>query len=304
MLSEITPGKLDAWIIALKTNGELASSTINHILHVTRMIFAQAVADGILGANPARLVRRVRLEQAQRGIFEMDEVRKLLSDPSLWHDHRHYTINLLAAATGARMGEIRGLLVEDLSPDHIDIRHSWEDHSGLKEPKWGSVRSVPISQTIQRALERVVAATHPQTFVFYGEKGTDRPIGARAVENWLYEAMDRAGISPAERRDRNLTFHSWRHRLNTVLRSRGLADHKLRMITGHRTQAMSDHYTHYQASDFPEVIQLQNTLLNEVIADVVESATETGPGGAVEERDSSYYRQESHTPTGASVSQG
>jgi hypothetical protein len=36
---------LDAWIIALKKNGDLASSTINHILHVTRTILAQAVAE-------------------------------------------------------------------------------------------------------------------------------------------------------------------------------------------------------------------------------------------------------------------
>jgi integrase len=87
----------------------------------------------------------------------MDEVKQLFLDHSLWHDHRHYAINLLAA-TGARMGEIRGLLVQDLFPEHIEIPHSWEDHSGLKEPKWGSFRSVPISQTIQRALERETAA--------------------------------------------------------------------------------------------------------------------------------------------------
>jgi hypothetical protein len=104
-LSEIASGKLDAWIVALKKNGVLASSTINHILHVTRTILAQAVADGILDANPARLVRPVKLEQAQRGIFDMDEVRKLLLDPCPWHDHRHYTINLLVPITRRRSGD-------------------------------------------------------------------------------------------------------------------------------------------------------------------------------------------------------
>jgi integrase len=246
----------------VEKKGELASSTINHVLDLTRAILAQAEADGILDSNPARLVRPVKLEQAQRGIFEIDEARELLADPGLWHDYRHYTINLLAATTGARLGEIRGLLVEDFCSDHVDIRHSWEDHSGLKEPKWGSQRSVPIGCRVRVALERVISETRPRTFLFYGEKSTDRPMSARPIENWLYEAMSRIGISPSERRARNLTFHSWRHWLNTALRSRGLADHKLRMITGHRTQTMSDHYTHYNASDFGEVMQLQESLFD------------------------------------------
>ena len=41
-LSEIASGKLDAWIVALKKNGVLASSTINHTLHVTRTIVRHA----------------------------------------------------------------------------------------------------------------------------------------------------------------------------------------------------------------------------------------------------------------------
>ena len=156
-------------MIALKTNGGLSSSTINHILHVTRMIFAQAVADGILGANPARLVRRVRLEQAQRGIFEMDEVRKLLRNPACGTTIVT-TPSIFWLRQPGREWEKYGDCFEELFPDHIDIRHSREDHSGLKEPKWGSVRSVPISQTIQRALERVVAATHPQTLCSTGKR--------------------------------------------------------------------------------------------------------------------------------------
>lgn len=75
----------------------------------------------------------------------MEEARRLLSEPLLWQDRRHYALNLLAATTGARMGEIRGLQVADISSDHIEIRHGWSDHGGLKEPKWGSARSVPIS---------------------------------------------------------------------------------------------------------------------------------------------------------------
>jgi hypothetical protein len=34
------------------------------------------------------------------------------------------------------MGEIRGFLVENAKADHVEIRHSWEEGSGLKPPKY------------------------------------------------------------------------------------------------------------------------------------------------------------------------
>ena len=66
-----------------------------------------------------------------------------MASPAPWRDHRQFVINVLAASTGARMGEIRGLLLENVFPDHLEIQHGWEDHSGLEEPKWGSVRDIP-----------------------------------------------------------------------------------------------------------------------------------------------------------------
>jgi integrase len=103
--------------------------------------------------------------------------------------------------------------------------------------------------------------TAPISFVFYGENGKDRPMGERSIERCLYAALRTIGITETERRRRHLSFHSWRHFLNTTLRSRGLADSKLRLITGHRSEAMSNLYTHYNASDFSEVVELQEVLL-------------------------------------------
>jgi integrase len=42
---------------------------------------------------------------------------------------------------------------------------------------------------------------------------------------------------------RKITFHSWRHFLNSIGRGK-VPDEKLRLMTGHRTKEMTDHYTH------------------------------------------------------------
>ena len=266
-LRDLTPGKIDSWIVQLRREGTLSSASINHIRQALRTILGQAVTEGLISENPALLVKPVKLVQVERGIPTVDEVRKLIGSPALWRDHRIYTINLLAASTGARIDEIRGLQLQNVFPDHLTIRHSWENNSGLKEPKWGSVRDIPFAPRVYRELQKVVEQTAPTSFVFYGEQGKDHPMGERAIERGLYAALRTIGITETERRRRHLSFHSWRHFLNTALRSCGLADSKLRLITGHRSETMSNLYTRYNASDFNEVVGLQEALLsNEVIS--------------------------------------
>lgn len=268
-LGTLTSGKIDAWIVQLHREGVLSSASINHLLQSLRTILQQAVSDGLIKENPAAYVRRVKLVQEERGILEMDEARRLLTEPLLWQDRRHFVLNLLAATTGARMGEIRGLQIADIFPDRIEIKHSWSDHGGLKEPKWGSVRSIPIAPLIYSNLEGLMAAMQPTSFLFYGEHGKDRPLGTQAIAHALYDAMKSIGISEVDRRQRHLSFHGWRHWLNTALRSRGLPDSKLRLITGHRSDEMSDRYTHFNARDFGEVFEFQKKVLGDKAAEVI-----------------------------------
>ena len=262
-LRDLTSGKLDAWIVQLRKDGELAPASINHILQAMRTILGQATSEGLISENPASFVKPVKLVQAQRGILTLEEVSKLLASPSIWRNQTHFVLNLMAACTGARMGELRALQVQNVFPDHIEIRHSWEDHSGIKDPKWGSARSIPIASTIFARLTELIASADSDAFVFRGSDRQNMPLGKHSIEDGLYEAMRTIGIGDRERRDRRLSFHGWRHWLNTALRSRGLPDSKLRLITGHRSEAMSDRYTHYQTSDLSEVVELQNGLVGE-----------------------------------------
>lgn len=260
-IGEITPGKVDAWIVKLCRDGKLAPATVNKLLQTLRTILAQAVAEGRIAENPAAFVKPVKAQGIERGILTPEEVASLLRDTSIWDDHRHYAINLLAVTTGMRMGEVRGLCVENVKASHIEIRQSWEEGYGLKPPKYNSIRDVPVSPRVSEALGHVIAETRPYTIVFYSSAKRDRPISKSAIEKKFYEALKRIGITELERRRRGICFHTHRHFLNTLLRARGVADAKVREITGHRSLRMSERYTHFRAEDFAEVVDLQTKLL-------------------------------------------
>jgi integrase len=259
-LADLSPGKLDAWVVRLRRDGELAPATVNKLLQTLRTVLAQAVADGLISENPAAYVKPLKAEAAPRGILTAAEVALLLTSPAAWPDFRHYALNLFALATGARMGEVRGLLVENVKADYVMIRRSWEEGHGLKPPKYNSIRDVPISEPVSAALARVIRDTAPESIVFYGDAGKDRPMTKSCIEKTLYRALAAVGISEAERRRRGITFHSHRHFLNTTLRSQGVPDSKVRQVTGHRSAQMSDWYTHYRADDFKEVVAVQAQL--------------------------------------------
>ncbi len=74
--------------------------------------------------------------------------------------------------------------------------------------------------------------------------------------------MEKMGINEDERKVRNITFHSWRHFFNSTMRSHNIADSKVQKITGHKTDAMTEHYTHFNIDDFKEVRNLQENILN------------------------------------------
>jgi len=257
-LSDLTTGKIDEWILAKVKENKLASGTINKMLQTFKVMLEEACARGYITENPAKYVRKVRDEYKQKGVLTSEEVAQL-SDVSKWSDYRHYALNMLTLSTGLRMSEVRGLLLEQIHPDFIEVRTAWEDGYGMKEPKCGSMRDVPITPKLYEILTKLVILSRPQSIVFYG-KDYETPIAKSHIQRKLYEAMENIGIDPVQRKKRNLTFHSHRHTLNTLLRSAGVPDYKIRLITGHREASMTERYTHYRLNDLREVAIVQTTM--------------------------------------------
>jgi site-specific recombinase XerC len=60
---------------------------------------------------------------------------------------------------------------------------------------------------------------------------------------------------------RGINVHAWRHFCNTELLKGGLTVKKVQAVTGHKSEKMTDNYTHFDPMEFSEVSKIQETLL-------------------------------------------
>lgn len=257
-LSGIKPYHIEKWLMRLKEEG-LSSTSIGHCYGVLRLMLGEAKRLGMIATNPVQAVRPILLTQRERGILTLDEARELFNENKFseyWQTEMAFTCCYLSATTGAREGECLALRTEDIFDGYIRIEHSWDHKYGLKSTKTKQIREVPIPAKTARWLTRLTM-NRPTGFVFSVDGS--KPVYYKVITKELYEALGKMGISENERRLRNVSFHSWRHFYNSLLRGR-IADAKLRRLTGHLTPSMTERYTHFRREDFADVIQIQEEL--------------------------------------------
>jgi integrase len=212
-LTMVTPAMLEDLILYLANTIGLSAVRINDIRKALNVPLSEALRLGKIHHNPMVGVLRLKEERPKRETLTLEEARRFFNLE--WQDPHLQLINMLAAATGMRLGECRGLqrtdVVQDGANYEFRICHNWLDGEGLKAPKWNSVRTVPIPAKIAEALLQL-ADSNPwkNGFVFAGYNET-RAINKHQVEKSFNDAVHRIGISEEERRRRKLTFHSWRH---------------------------------------------------------------------------------------------
>ena len=263
LLKEISNKDIKNYIIGLKKKGKLSDGSINHILKIVKIIFSEAVRREILEKSPADGIPYIRAKQKDRGILTIKEVHKLFDDekyPEIWGDEVAYTFNLFAVMTGCRRGEILGLQNKYVHEDHVEICHSWGRLSGLKPVKTKEDRIVPIHPGLSLYLKDIMQGGE-NGFTFSASKGLKAYPEGWILPN-LYDALNKIGINKDQREERNITFHSFRHFFNTYCRANNITDDKVRAVTGHKTQAMVDNYTHFNIDDYKEVLDIQKNILN------------------------------------------
>lgn len=230
----------------------LSSSSINHILLALKIVLEHAYKKKYIARLP--LIERVAHTQNERGILSLEEAKAFFALP--WNDPRHYVINLIAATTGMRMGEIRGLQRQSVFSDYLEVRTSWERGHGLKGTKTGRSRFVPLSERASTALSDLMEKspyTEPEDLVFFGRR-RESPIDHKLIERALYAAFAQIGIDEQQRRERGLCFHSWRHFFNSLLINGRVPVPKVQTLTGHSSNRMTEAYFH--ADEYTDVIAI------------------------------------------------
>ncbi|MDL2230099.1 site-specific integrase, partial [Treponema sp. OttesenSCG-928-L16] len=196
-------------------------------------------------------------DRKEKGILSPDEVHRLIKAPAT--DPRHRLAVLLGLVCGMRLGEVRGLLWEDVGDGIISIRHNYVDSEGLKTPKYDSSGQVPFSDSVAAMLEavrRISRNPGPRSFILDSLECPGKPYASSFLRKALSRELIAIGISKDEQKHRNITFHSLRHTFITLGRLAGISDMEIQVLARHRSGAMMERYSHAsQVLDFDSARQ-------------------------------------------------
>jgi integrase len=188
-LGEITRKQLSDFGVSLSQKG-LAPASINKIITAGAVALRWAFENEMIPTNPAAGLKTFSGFAHKRGILEPEEVRALFATE--WEDERAKVACLTAATTGLRMGEILALRPSDVGVDRLYVRHSWGITEGLKCPKNGEEREVPLLPGMRESLLSL-ASRNPHKvgdagFIFFG-RYPDRPLDANRILFGMRKAL-------------------------------------------------------------------------------------------------------------------
>jgi integrase len=240
----------------------LSTSTINQTMLICVTPLKWAYNQKIIPENPATGLTRFSITNKERGILTEAEAATVFSIQ--WEDKRAFVASLVAATTGARMGECLALRQSDIGTDTLSIQHNWAAMDGLKCPKNGHKRVVPLLPEVRAALLDLLR-DNPHTvedpFIFYSLR-EDRPADSKVILEGLKDAIgkvnaERKKANPEadiiDWKGRNICFHSWRHFF--VSRMTDVIDgEKIAKVSGHLSEAVFKKYAdHIETKNIKEV---------------------------------------------------
>ena len=260
-LNEITPHVIETWLLSLIEKG-LKPNTANLQYRTLKLMIGEAFRIKLIKTNPCNEVKDLKREDTERQILTVEEVRKIFPRDwrTVWESLVVYKAHRLAACTGLRVGELRGLRGVDVFADYIKITGQFTRYGYVPHTKTKHNRNIPITALMKQELDELLQA-NGDGYVF-SEDGGKTPVTYERICRQFDRALERIGISHQEKLDRNLSFHAWRHFFNTLLRMSNVADSKVQKVTGHLTMKMTEHYTHFDTRQFTEIMDVQSELLS------------------------------------------
>jgi integrase len=276
-LDKLTAGLIRDWMLWANAKG-MSDRKINIVLQAMRIAVRYAVMREELKSDPFRNVKPLPEKSVEKGVLTPAEVTELIN-AKVYNPHWRLAV-FLGCLCGMRRGEVRGLQWGDISDGVIHIQHNWVKKEGLKAPKCGSTRTVPITASVQSLLDtvrNVSKNTAPQTYIYeqfdnpgipvseqYFRHALDRELSAIGIPGewprWKKEKAPEGYVN--EQKRRNLTFHSLRHTFVTLSRMAGITDIEIQALAGHRDARMMENYSHAaQVLDFGTLREKMNAAI-------------------------------------------
>jgi len=260
-LNQITEDLIQNWITGMSKKG-YNNSSINIKIATLKIMLKEAARLKYISINPAENIKKLIAHNKEVQILGADEVQKLFPAEwnTVWNNYDIYVFNKLAACTGMRLGEIIGLRIEHIHDDYIHICSQYSTKYGIRPLKTKDSRNIPITPNLHNELMSL-AEKNIHGFIFSDSLGAF-PFSRNKIYKETGIAFDRIGIDSAERKNRGIAIHHWRHFLNTALLMANINTLKVQKITGHKSLSMTKHYTHFDSRYFSEVLDVQNNLIS------------------------------------------
>lgn len=242
-----------------RQNPAMKYSTLAHLKNLLSLIFDEAERLELLPKGAGNPVKLVRLPDAPGGdetyaytLREIETMLAVVPEPAA-------TICAVAAFTGLRRAELRGVRWEDYSGDQIMVNRSvWEGFTN--EPKTKrSKAAVPVIPKLKAILEaHKLACGKPKTGpIFANGKGNPANLN-NTLNREILPALNRCALCRKARaahiatdheykRDDKLPvwrgFHAFRRGLGSTLYALGVDDLMIQQILRHRDVAVTrEHY--------------------------------------------------------------
>lgn len=262
LLSDITPMVLRQFYNYKMNCENLSTKTISNINLCLHKALDQACKEGLIASNPASSLNLPKAHRPEIQILNRDEQAVLFRAS---YNHRYGVFVRLVLATGLRLGELLGLMWEDLdlrrsmlhikrTLNRVQIPGLPDNYSGprtqivIQEPKSeASYRSIPlIPGVIQdlmqwKAIQDTDRAAAGDAYIESGMIVTN-PNGGyiepRTFSDYYHQILQMAGIG-------HYTFHALRHTFATRALEQGMDFKTVSALMGHTSVAFTmDSYTH------------------------------------------------------------
>ena len=211
----------------------LSPGTVDGRRRALVRFFNFLVEEGDMAISPMARVKRIKSPQQVVPSYSGDEIHTLLNNCSgkRFEDVRDKALILTFYDTGMRLGEVAGLLLDDVDwqVDRIKVRGK-----GAKE------RFAGMGSQLQRALLRWTRV-RPQTGEGLWTNRLGHQLGKEAVRSIIKRRLRRVGIKGPR------AVHRFRNSFAVQCLENGMHPDDLRELLGHTTDQMVRRYTQYGA---------------------------------------------------------
>jgi integrase len=237
----VTKAQLSAYRAHLLPS--LSGRTVNHHLVVVRMLFRSAKRDGLIIDDPSEFVGAVKQADAQtrakRRAFTIPELKAVLAvaDPE-WQ-----SMVLFGLYTGQRLMDIAKLSWANIDLERNELR--------LVTAKTGCRVILPLAAPLRTHIEslpstdNLTAPIHSRAAAAVNNASLSMQFVALLVQAGLREHQTAgAEKSSARRMQHELSFHSLRHTVVSMMHAAGVPQGVSETFAGHSSSAVHQLYIH------------------------------------------------------------